>query len=348
MILFLLSWKLALATLTVFPSADRRDGDLPQEVEPLLPRSSARHSARSRRRSPRTSPACASSRRSRASAPPARTSGGSARTTASRTSETVVQNALYFPFVDLLSSIATAIVLGYGGYLVFDGQTTIGVLTAFLGYATNFFDPVQQLSQLYSTFLSAVAALDKIMEVLVAGARRSTDAADAAELARGPRPRPLRRRPLLLRHRPGGAARHRPRRAAGHDGGARRPHRRRQVDDREADRPLLRPDRRARSRSTAIDLRDVTAGVAPPAARDRAAGGLPLRRHRRREHRVRPARSRPRGDRRGRARRRRRRVHRAARRRATTPSSASAASASRSASASSSRSRARCSPTRAS
>ena len=83
-----------------------------------------------------------------------------------RNQETVVQNALYFPFVDLLSSIATAIVLGYGGYLVFDGNITIGVLTAFLGYLTNFFDPVQQLSQLYSTFLSAVAALDKIMDVL--------------------------------------------------------------------------------------------------------------------------------------------------------------------------------------
>jgi ATP-binding cassette subfamily B protein len=81
--------------------------------------------------------------------------------------ETVVQNALYFPFVDLLSSTATAVVLGYGGYLVFDGDVTIGILTAFLGYLTNFFDPVQQLSQLYGTFLAAVAALDKIMEVLV-------------------------------------------------------------------------------------------------------------------------------------------------------------------------------------
>jgi ATP-binding cassette subfamily B protein len=83
-----------------------------------------------------------------------------------RNQETVVQNAIYFPFVDLLSSLATAIILGYGAYLVFDGQTTVGVLTAFLGYATSFFDPVQQLSQLYSTFLSAVAALAKIMEVL--------------------------------------------------------------------------------------------------------------------------------------------------------------------------------------
>ena len=80
--------------------------------------------------------------------------------------ETVVQNGLYFPAVDLLSSIATAIVLGYGGYLAFHGEITAGVLVAFLGYLTNFFDPVQQLSQLYSTFLSAVAALDKIMDVL--------------------------------------------------------------------------------------------------------------------------------------------------------------------------------------
>src|SRR5262249_32293468 len=67
--------------------------------------------------------------------------------------------------------------------LVFDGQTTIGVLTAFLGYATSFFDPVQQLSQLYSTFLSAVAALDKIMEVLEEDPQ-VTDNPGATELGR--------------------------------------------------------------------------------------------------------------------------------------------------------------------
>jgi ABC-type multidrug transport system fused ATPase/permease subunit len=81
--------------------------------------------------------------------------------------ETVVQNAVYFPVIDLLSSLATAVVLGYGSYLFIHGQATYLVLIAFLGYLTNFFDPVQQLSQLYSTFLSAVAALDKITEVLV-------------------------------------------------------------------------------------------------------------------------------------------------------------------------------------
>ncbi|HKD34812.1 MAG TPA: ABC transporter ATP-binding protein [Gaiellaceae bacterium] len=79
---------------------------------------------------------------------------------------TVVLNGLYFPFVDFLSAIATAVVLGYGGYLVFGGSMTAGTLFAFVGYLSNFFDPVQQLSQLYNTFLSATAALDKIMDVL--------------------------------------------------------------------------------------------------------------------------------------------------------------------------------------
>jgi ABC-type multidrug transport system fused ATPase/permease subunit len=80
--------------------------------------------------------------------------------------QTVVLNGIYFPFVDLLSSIATAIVLGFGGYLVFQGETTPGTLFAFILYVSNFFDPVQELSQLYNTFLAAVAALDKIMDVM--------------------------------------------------------------------------------------------------------------------------------------------------------------------------------------
>ncbi|HET7046530.1 MAG TPA: ABC transporter ATP-binding protein [Gaiellaceae bacterium] len=96
---------------------------------------------------------------------------------------TVVLNGLYFPFVDLLSSAANAIVLGYGGWLVFHGEITIGTLTAFLFYLTNFFDPVQQLSQLYSTFLSAVAALDKIVGVLDEGVEVQ-DAPDARPLER--------------------------------------------------------------------------------------------------------------------------------------------------------------------
>jgi ATP-binding cassette subfamily B protein len=80
--------------------------------------------------------------------------------------DTVVLSGVYFPIVDFLSSAATAVVLGYGGWLAFNGDISIGTLVAFLAYLANFFDPVQQLSQLYATFLSAVAALDKISDLM--------------------------------------------------------------------------------------------------------------------------------------------------------------------------------------
>jgi ATP-binding cassette subfamily B protein len=80
--------------------------------------------------------------------------------------QTIVLNGIYFPVVDLLSSVALAVVLAYGGHLYFGGTLSLGTLFAFMLYVQNFFDPVQQLSQLYNTFLSATAALDKIMGVL--------------------------------------------------------------------------------------------------------------------------------------------------------------------------------------
>jgi ATP-binding cassette, subfamily B, bacterial len=80
--------------------------------------------------------------------------------------ETVILNGLYFPFVDLLATVSTVVVLGYGGHLYFQGSVSLGTLFAFMLYISNFFDPIQQLSQLYNTFLSATAALDKIMDVM--------------------------------------------------------------------------------------------------------------------------------------------------------------------------------------
>ena len=125
--------------------------------------------------------------------------------------ETVVLNGLYFPVVDLLSSLATAIVLGYGGWLLIDGEMTIGTLLAFTLYLSNFFDPVQQLSQLYNTFLSAIAALDKIIDVLDEEPE-VVDAAGAAALTADRGHVRFERRPLRLRRWARGAARHRPRR----------------------------------------------------------------------------------------------------------------------------------------
>ena len=80
--------------------------------------------------------------------------------------QTVVLNGVYFPFVDFLSTVALAVVLGYGGHLYFAHSISLGTLFAFMLYVQNFFDPVQQLSQLYNTFLSATAALDKIIGIL--------------------------------------------------------------------------------------------------------------------------------------------------------------------------------------
>jgi len=94
---------------------------------------------------------------------------------------TVVWNGIYFPFVDVLSGAGSAIVLGYGGWLVFHGQVTIGTLVAFIYYLSYFFDPIQQLSQLFNTFIAATAALDKIMDVLDAEPE-VVDAPDAREL----------------------------------------------------------------------------------------------------------------------------------------------------------------------
>jgi len=79
---------------------------------------------------------------------------------------TVVQSGLYFPFVEFMSAAAVIIVLWYGGSLIGGNTLEIGVLVAFIGYLNSFFDPLQQLSQLYNTFQASMAAVRKIYTVL--------------------------------------------------------------------------------------------------------------------------------------------------------------------------------------
>lgn len=79
---------------------------------------------------------------------------------------TVYLNASYFPAVELLSAIGTAVILLYGGYRVLEGDVQIGVMVAFVGYLQAFFDPIQQISQLYTTYQQGMAALDKIFDLL--------------------------------------------------------------------------------------------------------------------------------------------------------------------------------------
>jgi ABC-type multidrug transport system fused ATPase/permease subunit len=81
--------------------------------------------------------------------------------------KTVYLNAAYFPAVELLSAIATGAILLYGGSQVVSGHgVTIGVLASFVFYLNSFFDPIQALSQLYTTYQAGMAALDKIFELL--------------------------------------------------------------------------------------------------------------------------------------------------------------------------------------
>jgi ATP-binding cassette subfamily B protein len=97
--------------------------------------------------------------------------------------KTVHLNAAYFPGVELMSALVTAGILLYGGIQAVNGNITIGVLVAFLAALNNFFDPIQQLSQLYTTYQAGMAALDKIFELLDEEPDL-VDAPDAIELPR--------------------------------------------------------------------------------------------------------------------------------------------------------------------
>ncbi len=80
--------------------------------------------------------------------------------------KTVYLNAAYFPAVELLSAVGTAVILLYGGSQAIDGAIAIGTIVAFVAYLQTFFDPIQQLSQLYTTYQQGMAALDKIFDLL--------------------------------------------------------------------------------------------------------------------------------------------------------------------------------------
>ncbi len=97
--------------------------------------------------------------------------------------KTVYLNAAYFPLVELLSALVTVEILVIGGLEAINGHTSTGVVFAFVAALNNFFDPIQQLSQLYITYQSGMAALDKIFELLDERPELS-DAPDATSLPR--------------------------------------------------------------------------------------------------------------------------------------------------------------------
>ena len=74
--------------------------------------------------------------------------------------------SFFFPGIEFLGTAAMVVVLGVGGQRVLGGDLEIGVLAAFLLYLRNLFDPVQQLSELYDSFQSATAGAERVGAVL--------------------------------------------------------------------------------------------------------------------------------------------------------------------------------------
>jgi ABC-type multidrug transport system fused ATPase/permease subunit len=70
------------------------------------------------------------------------------------------------PVVELCNAAATVAVIAYGGWLVVHGESTLGVLVAFLAYITRFFQPIRTLTQFYNQLQAATAAAEKVFELL--------------------------------------------------------------------------------------------------------------------------------------------------------------------------------------
>jgi ATP-binding cassette, subfamily B, bacterial len=75
-------------------------------------------------------------------------------------------SSTYGPGISFLGRLTTLVVLAYGGVLVVQGSLTLGVLTAFILYVRQFFEPMQDLSQFYTLFQAAAAAMEKLSGVL--------------------------------------------------------------------------------------------------------------------------------------------------------------------------------------
>ena len=90
------------------------------------------------------------------------------RNAANRTAniQAVAITSAFAPAIDVLSTLATAVAIGYGGYLVVTGSLTVGLLTAFLIYVQQFFRPIQLASQVYTQAQAALAGGERIYNIL--------------------------------------------------------------------------------------------------------------------------------------------------------------------------------------
>lgn len=77
-----------------------------------------------------------------------------------------IASNIFVPLYALASTLGQLVVLAYGIILIADGQLTVGLLIGFLLYVTSFYTPLRQLANIWSSLQLALAALDRISEVL--------------------------------------------------------------------------------------------------------------------------------------------------------------------------------------
>ena len=80
--------------------------------------------------------------------------------------DAILAYAFYYPVVEILSALAIAMVIWFGGNQTLRGITTLGVLVAFMQYAQRFFRPIQDLSEKYNILQSAMASAERIFKLL--------------------------------------------------------------------------------------------------------------------------------------------------------------------------------------
>jgi ATP-binding cassette subfamily B protein/subfamily B ATP-binding cassette protein MsbA len=78
----------------------------------------------------------------------------------------VAVTAAFAPTIDVLSTLGTAVVIGFGGYLLLAGELSVGVVAAFLIYVQQFFRPIQLVSQVYTQLQAALAGAERIYAIL--------------------------------------------------------------------------------------------------------------------------------------------------------------------------------------
>jgi ATP-binding cassette subfamily B protein len=80
--------------------------------------------------------------------------------------DAIMAYSLYYPAVEILSAIAVASIIWYGGHGILSGTLTLGVLVAFMQYAQRFFRPIQDMSEKYNILQSAMASSERIFKLL--------------------------------------------------------------------------------------------------------------------------------------------------------------------------------------